>query len=278
MQDPRQDVGVTGRHGFEEAARDEVDPVAERRIVPDGLRQIEVDAAQLRVSLQQCPKEGAVSAADVDHELVVVPVERRQAVSGAVLAAGHRAVEGGTLAGLRLEPGPEVGSERPREGLGSRRGIKCRNRVVEDRAEQVRERAGGVAEQAFGGFVVAEDPGFLLGEHTVARECTQDAVDGVAIGTRRLRELAHGARSRRELACQAEIGRDGERLRRHHAAHEIPELRHERAAWTAPATSSTSDSVSVRQSSKSLPSRRIPTTGGSCARNSSANVSSTAHA
>ena len=53
---------------------------------------------------------------------------------------------------------------------------------------------------------------------------------------------------------------------------------HSRAAATAAATSSTSASVSVRQSSSSLPSRTMPTTGGSPARSGAASSSSSAQA
>ena len=52
----------------------------------------------------------------------------------------------------------------------------------------------------------------------------------------------------------------------------------ERQDSTAPATSSTSASESVRQSSNNAPSRTTPTTGGVPRRNGSASSSSTAHA
>ena len=52
----------------------------------------------------------------------------------------------------------------------------------------------------------------------------------------------------------------------------------QRHAEIACATSSTSSSVSVRQSSSSRPSRTIPTTGGSPARSGCPSCSSTAHA
>ena len=59
VEDRRQEVDVALRHALEEAARDELDPVAERRLVAHGLGQVEDDSAQARLPLEQRRRAGS---------------------------------------------------------------------------------------------------------------------------------------------------------------------------------------------------------------------------
>ena len=275
MENLRQHVRVSRRHGVEEAARDEFDPFAERRLVPDRLRQVEDDSAQLRPALKQSAQQLTVAAADVDDNLVGVPVERGKPIRVFGFPARHRRIESAPFGGMLCEPAPEVSLEPARQSGD------C---VVEHRSEEVRKLRPTVAAQEVRRLGVAEDARRGFREDTVARERAQDPVERLRIRPGALRELGDGPGPGRKRLGDLQVGGEPERLRRHRTAEQVPQLclrsdlAHVRAAATAAAASSTSSSVSVRQSSRSRPSRRIPTTGGSPARSGTARDSSTAQA
>ena len=283
VEDRRQEVDVALRHALEEAPLDEPDPVAERRLVAHGLGEIEDDSAQARLPLEQRRQQGPVAATDVDHGLAIAPVDPVEPLHSLLLALLHRDVEERALVAVRGEPGPEVG---PVELWPHRlaRGVQRAGGLVPDTAEEVRERGPAAPEELCGDLGVPKDTRFLLGEDAVARERAQQPVERVRVGAALFGELGHGARAAGELLRDAQVGDDPERARDECTAKRVPEVglgravAHPRAVVTAAATSSASASLSVRQSSRSRPSRTTPTTGGSPARSGAASSSSTAHA
>ena len=104
-------------------------------------------------------------------------------------------------------------------------------------------------------------------------------MERVGVGAGRGREIGDRPRAVGEPPCDVELSDERERARDEPAAQRVPEgglgraVGHARAARTAAAASSASSSVSVRQSSRSLPSRTTPTSGGSPLRSGSASES-----
>src|SRR4029453_5598693 len=128
-----------------------------------------------------------------------------------------------------------------------------------------------------------EDARLGLAEHAVARQRPEHTLKCVGVGAGRVGKLRNRSRAAAERVGDPELGNDPERSGGKCAAEKIPNARLgslgcHRAARTAFATSSTSESASVRQSSSRRPSRTIPTTAGSPARRRAPSSSSTAHA
>src|SRR4051812_8334024 len=283
VEDRREDVDVARRDALEEAAGDEGATVAQARLVDVRLRQVEDDAAATRVPGEQRDQQRAVAAAHVDDRLVAAPLDLREVVDPTFLPLLHRAVERGALVRVGREPRPELGAEDAREGRLARR-LELAGRVVPDAAEEAREVVpAAVAVQQLRRLGVGEDAGRDLGEDPVARKRAQEAVERVGVGAALARDLRDGSRPGGERVRDVKLGDDPERPRRERATQEVPQRRlrvlpHPRARATAAATSSSSSSASVRQSSNSLPSRTIPTAGGSPWRSGAASSSSSAQA
>ena len=295
VEDPSEGVGVARWDSVEEASGDDAAAVREARVRHEHLRlarslwEVEDDSSHLRLPAKQGHERRPVPAAHVDDRLAVAPVEVGEPVDLLIAAARHRAVERGTLVGVLREPGPEVRAEPARErGLAaSERVAGLSERLVPDAAEEVGEvapRVVAIREQELGHCRVAEDARLFLCEDAVARQRAEEPVQGILVDTCLRCELGDRPRPVSELVGDTVIRDEPERLCRHRAADERPHLRldgrlaHERSAAIAPATSSASSSVSVRQSSNVRPSRTIATTGGSPSRNLAASSSSTAHA
>ena len=132
--------------------------------------------------------------------------------------------------------------------------------------------------------VFRKTPGSSSVKIPVRGQRAEEPAEGVRVGVELLREIRDRARAAGERVRDAEVGDQCEGARSQRPAQEVPEqvLRipggHPRAARTAPATSSTSASESVRQSSRSVSSRAMPTTEGSPSRSGSASSSGSAHA
>src|SRR5262249_12611453 len=244
---------------------------------------VEDDSAQARVELQQFDEEGAVPATHVDDGLPVTPLDAVEPLYPSVRPLRHRAVESRALHRMRGEPGPEVGAER----VGEDRLTACvepLDGAVPNAPEEDGEVVPTTRQQELGGGCVREDPRFFLGEDAVARQSAHETVESVRVGSSFAGEILDRPGSFGEGPGNAELGNDCEGPGRNgapaRATNRLPgrDLAHARAAETTAATSSTSASVSVRQSSKRRPSRTTPITGGSASRNRGASSSSTAQA
>ena len=135
------------------------------------------------------------------------------------------------------------------------------------------ERAPAGVEQLLGGFGVAKDSTLFLLEDAVTRQGAKQPMERVRLGADLLSQILDAPRPVGQRLRNAEIGDDRQGSRDERSAQRVPQLRlrracaHPRAVPTADATSSASESVSVRQSRSSRPSRMTPITGGSPARN-----------
>src|SRR5436309_8628924 len=107
-----------------------------------------------------------------------------------------------------------------------------------------------VAAQELRRLGVAKDARLTLGEDAVARECAQDAPQGVRICSDGLGDLFHVLRTGSQAIGDVQVCGYAQRLRAQRAPDEIPQpqfgrdLGHERAAATAVAISSASASLS----------------------------------
>ena len=111
VEDRREHVDVAGGTRSKKLPATNVDAVAERRLVPRRLRQVEDDPAQTGLAARSSTRSGAVAAADVDDELVASPLERSRAgrpcgspPSGMARSNAPRS------SGCVAEPAPEVGA------------------------------------------------------------------------------------------------------------------------------------------------------------------------
>jgi hypothetical protein len=89
----------------------------------------------------------------------------------------------------------------------------------------MREVVPPTAPQQLGRGGVAEDAALLLGEDAVARERAEQAVQRIGVRADLARDLLDRTRPVRERVRDAELGDDGDRTRRHRAAHQIPQDR-----------------------------------------------------
>src|SRR5262249_7824264 len=121
----------------EEAAGDELDRAGEQRLVAVGFRQIESDPAQPGPTTEQLGEQRAVAAADIDHDVAVVPLGLHKQLCTLVLPADHGAVEGAAFCRMCREPAPEIRAERAREARVPR-GVRLAAGAVPAAAEQVR--------------------------------------------------------------------------------------------------------------------------------------------
>src|SRR5262249_8211770 len=162
----------------------------------------------------------AVAAADVDDRLVAVPLDGGEPCCAALLPLLHRVVEDRALARMLGEPRPEVGAElAPESVLAARVEGACG--AEENASEELREGAVGAAAELRRGRV-REDTRLRLGEHPVARERAEDAMERVGVDAGSRGEVGDRAGPGRERLGDADVGGDRGGARRQAAAQEVP--------------------------------------------------------
>ena len=104
-------------------------------------------------------------------------------------------------------------------------GGELAERTVPDTAEEMREvMPPRSAAQALGRLGVSVDTGCDLGKDAVARECAEDAMQGVSIRPGLSSELLHGTRPVSQGVRDPQVSGDREQPRHERSPEELPEV------------------------------------------------------
>src|SRR5207302_7911051 len=133
------------------------------------LGEVEDDAANLRVRLEEREQQRAVAAAYVDDRLVAAPRDALEPLEPALPALSHRTVERRALIRMRAEPRPELLAVHAREGSLAAR-VEPAHRFEPRAAEEARKAVPAIDGEELRGRCVAEGARLRLLEDAVARE------------------------------------------------------------------------------------------------------------